>query len=80
MKKYNPPEELIQYGDSLPQRLIYYPKIKILQEFENEKVQEFKNYCKSNGHKIPEIDEEILRALHKKAMDVPKAYESIQIH
>ena len=38
MKKYNPPEELIQYGDSLPQRLIYYPKIKILQEFENEKV------------------------------------------
>lgn len=80
MKKFNPPEELIQYGESLPQRLIYYPKIKKYEDFENEKLKEFKSYCKSNGLKIPEIDEEIFRALHKKGMDVPKAYESIMMH
>lgn len=79
MKKFNPPEELIQFGDALPQRLVYYPKIKIYQDFENEKLKEFKSYCKNNGYKLPEIDEEIFRSLHKKTMDVPKAYESIMI-
>ena len=46
---------------------------------ENEKLKEFKSYCKSNGYKLPELDEEIFRALHKKLMDVPKAYESIMM-
>ena len=60
--------------------MIYYPKIRKFEDFEYEKLKEFKEYCLSNGFKIPEIDEEILRSLHKKKMDVKSSYENILLY
>lgn len=49
--------------------MIYYPKDKKFDDDENAAILGFKKFCKSGGKKVPEIDNEILRMLHKKNMD-----------
>lgn len=77
MRNYNPPEDLMQYGTSQPQRLIFYPKDGKFREEELAVLKDFKEHCLSKGVPVPEIDNEILRALYKNQMDVAKAYDSI---
>ena len=77
MKDYDPPEKVLQYGTSAPQRLIFHPRDNSFADDELKALNDFKEHCKKNGQPIPEIDAEVLRALHKYSMNITKAYDSL---
>lgn len=77
MKAFDPVEVKIQFGSAAACRMIYYPKDKKFDDKEYEAILGFKKFCKAQGKKIPEIDNEILRMLHKKRMDNQQAYNAL---
>lgn len=77
MRAFKPVEDVLQFGSSAPQRLIYYPQDGAFLPSETEALKKFKEHCKSNNVPVPEVDNEILRVLHKNYMDVTTAYDNI---
>ena len=57
--------------------MIYYVDRSKLSSYETEKLEEFKEFCRSNHLKIPEIDAEVLRFLHARGFDPQKTYDTI---
>ena len=52
MKDHVPGEIMMTYGKT-PQRLCFHVQSQEFEDHEKEKILEFKNFCKTNGHKIP---------------------------
>ena len=59
------------------QRLVFYSDENFNEE-ELVLIKRFKDFCKSNGHKIPATDPEILRFLYSKKKDPKNAYLASQ--
>lgn len=55
------PSEIIMKFGFYPQRLMFYVEGTDLDEFELQKIEEFKQYCTKKKYRIPDADPEILR-------------------
>lgn len=85
LMRFCPPEDerTLSFGDK-HQRLIFYGHIFEKDEedtyftpVEEQFINEFKIFCKINNHKVPEVDEEILRNLYARKLNVDAAYHNI---
>ena len=66
MLEFKPTEVVMKYGQK-PSRLVFYGNDhNKFDEHELSKIQEFKEWVKSQGKKIPEEDNEIIRFLYSK--------------
>ena len=56
---------------------MFYPRVRNYTEAEENKIAEFKDYCRNKGLKIPEREEEILRFLQSQKFVVETSYNAI---
>ena len=60
MEQFVPSEIIMKFG-FYPQRLMFYVDGAQLDDFEIQKIKEYKDYCKRKGYRIPGSDPELLR-------------------
>ena len=63
MENFKPTDVVMKYGQK-PSRLIFYGEE--FSEEEKQKIKEFKDWIKAQGHEIPEVDNELMRLLYSK--------------
>lgn len=63
MENFEPSDVVMKYGQK-PSRLIFYGPD--FSDEEKEKIKELKDWIKSQGNPIPEIDNELMRLLYSK--------------